>query len=544
MNNKKNGCDKDNHILRSAFDSMFHYTEEVIAIFDGDLKIVCSNEPFRDLAKKYSVSLKYGNMSDIISDASLLGRFTSVMDDNVMSTETVLKSLNEKEPCILNVKLGPVREKGTIIGGYAIFVDITDFRKRESQLNKRFNLICRLVENANLGIVIIGQDHKVIEANQRFCEMTGYSQNEITGLHTWDWEYAMDQKDIKSNFSDLSEVHSSFETIHKRKDGTTYHAMVSASGHDVSGEGDDVIMCICQDISEKKETEEKLRNSEKKYRTYIENAADMILTVDGKGIITYVSPNCERICGFAPEELISRKVFDVFIHCENASDDKKGEKIRPLSDETSGDITMKLKHRDGSVHWYGITLSSTLDADGDLLTICNTRNIDERMEKEMKLRQMSLYDHLTAVPNKAFFDAMLERMQSNGQRPLTLLVCDMDRLKSINDMHGHASGDEALKVTAKLIQSSLRKVDFLARIGGDEFAVILPSTGQHEAEIIVGRIYDTFAEHNAQIDSLPVNISVGFSTVEETGTSLKKALNDADMDMYLRKSINRSKSQL
>ena len=544
MDLEKKIPDQENAFVRSVYDSMFNFTQDAIAILDTEMHIIRSNKPFIEIAKDYSSSTDIGNIFDLIRDEDYRKSFLSVLEDNILMKEITLDSPQGKGFCILQTKLGPVKDNGKIIGAYAIFVDRTDFRNREDELNRRFNMICRLVENASLGIVIIDQHHKVLEANGRFCEMLGYSREEISKLHTWDWEFLMDKRNIEMEFCDLSEVHSSFDTIHRRKDGTTYHVTVSASGFDVFGDGNDVIMCICQDISEKKETEEKLRNSEKKYRTYIENAADMILTVDGKGIITYVSPNCERICGFAPEELISRKVFDVFIHCENASDDKKGEKIRPLSDETSGDITMKLKHRDGSVHRYGITLSSTLDADGDLLTICNTRNIDERMEKEMKLRQMSLYDHLTAVPNKAFFDAMLERMQSNGQRPLTLLVCDMDRLKSINDMHGHASGDEALKVTAKLIQSSLRKVDFLARIGGDEFAVILPSTGQNEAEIIVGRIYDTFAEHNAQIDSLPVNISVGFSTVEETGNSLKKALNDADMDMYLRKSINRSKSQL
>ena len=209
--------------------------------------------------------------------------------------EITLDSLQGKGFCILQTKLGPVKDNGKIIGVYAIFVDITDFRNREDELNRRFNMICRLVENASLGIVIIDQHHKVLEANGRFCEMLGYSREEISKLHTWDWEFLMDKRNIEMEFCDLSEVHSSFDTIHRRKDGTTYHVTVSASGFDVFGDGNDVIMCICRDISEKKEMEEKLRLSEKKLRIYLENSADMILTVDYKGEITYISPNCEKI---------------------------------------------------------------------------------------------------------------------------------------------------------------------------------------------------------------------------------------------------------
>ncbi len=117
---------------------------------------------------------------------------------------------------------------------------------------------------------------------------------------------------------------------------------------------------------------------------------------------------------------------------------------------------------------------------------------------------MSLYDHLTGIPNRAFFDAMLERSQLSRHRPLSLLMCDLDYLKTINDTYGHAKGDEVLQKTAQLIQSSLRKEDFIARIGGDEFAVILPGADSKETLVVIERISETFNDYNSDKGDLAI----------------------------------------
>ena len=173
-------------------------------------------------------------------------------------------------------------------------------------------------------------------------------------------------------------------------------------------------MCITQDISAKKEMEEKLRLSEKKLRTYLENSADMILTVDYKGEITYISPNCEKICGFKADDLIGKKASDFFLP-KDAAKATTDPFMSSLSDDKRTYWTFRMEHRDGTVHWYGVTISKTSDENGRAFLICNARNIDKNIENEMKLRQLALYDHLTGVPNKAYFDATLKRIQSKDR---------------------------------------------------------------------------------------------------------------------------------
>ncbi|MFA7652122.1 MAG: GGDEF domain-containing protein, partial [Synergistaceae bacterium] len=271
---------------------------------------------------------------------------------------------------------------------------------------------------------------------------------------------------------------------------------------------------------------------------------DMILTVDSDEKISYISPNCEKICGFKPEDLTHKNIFEFFMAKKNESDEDKNPFSSAFKSDKIEYRTFKIKHSDGFLHWYGVTISKTSDVNGKDILICNTRNIDQSIEKEKKLVHLSLYDHLTGIPNRAFFDAMLERSQVSRHRPLSLLMCDLDYLKTINDTYGHAKGDEVLQKTAQLLQSSLRKEDFIARIGGDEFAVILPGADNKEALVVIERISETFNDYNSDKSGLAINISIGFSTVKDTETSLEDALCKADMKMYSRKQVNKSLAEL
>lgn len=537
----KNTCEGKSSIL-SAFDSMFNFTQDAVVLFDLNLNIIRSNQKFNDLPNSHPASSGGENVFNFFGDKENQDKLLSVFEGNVIKTEIRLKDPEGKDNIILSAKSGPVKEEGEIVGGYVIFDDITEFINRENLLNKRLKLISRMVEKANLGIIMIDQDHKVVEANQRFCEMIGYSQSEIANLHAWDWEYNLDENRIRQIFTNLSEINSTFESVHRRKDGTTYDVEIFASGSYVLGDEKDVIMFICADISAKKEMEKKLRLSETKFKTYIENAADMILTVDNDGKISYISPNCENICGFTVDEIINKSASDFFVP-EKAEPEKDSFNMVFMCDNNTYQ-TFSMKHKDGSLHWYGVTISKTSDVNGKDILICNTRNIDKLKENENKLVHLSLYDHLTGIPNRAFFDAMLERSQLSRHRPLSLLMCDLDYLKTINDTYGHAKGDEVLQKTAQLIQSSLRKEDFIARIGGDEFAVILPGADSKETLVVIERISETFNDYNSDKGDLAINISIGFSTVKDTETSLEDALYKADKKMYCRKQINKSLSEL
>ena len=122
-------------------------------------------------------------------------------------------------------------------------------------------MLRQLVTKAGLGIVIIGQDHRVIEANERFAEMLGYTHEEVLNLYTWDWEVITSEEEVRKQFSDLSRVDTIFETKHRRKDGTIFDVEVSAKGTSFKGKNEkyNAVICICRDISKRKAYESEIK---------------------------------------------------------------------------------------------------------------------------------------------------------------------------------------------------------------------------------------------------------------------------------------------
>lgn len=405
------------------------------------------------------------------------------------------------------IKIRPINLGEEIKKGYFLAVDISEVLEKFDEKNIRLR---KLIDAAGIGVVILNQDHMVIDLNQRFADMLGY---------------------------DLEGMQDTFRTRHRRKDGSIYYVEISAYG--ISLEGEEGIynasICICQDISERIEIERKLKTSESNFRNLVENSSEIIFTLKEDGKIFYVSPNCKHITGFRPEDLQGKKMSDFFISEELALAERVFRK-RSFSGKASEE-DFKFKHNDGSIHWYNVNCSSSLDVEGNKILICHAKNIDERKEYEKELHYLSTHDQLTGIYNRSFFEAFLEHQSKRREYPLTLLVCDIDNLKVINDTFGYFVGDRVIKRCASAIKENLRKGDFLARTGGDEFAVILPSTTIDEANLMIDRISRSIKNVNKIEKDWPccLFLSTGAATAESAEYSIEKVLSDADNEMYQQK---------
>ncbi|MBN1942040.1 MAG: PAS domain S-box protein [Phycisphaerae bacterium] len=154
-------------------------------------------------------------------------------------------------------------------------------------------------------IAIINQDHKILEANRCFAERLGYTPDEIVHLHTWDWDAAMSEKEIRENFADLSKTRTVFETRHRRRDGTTFPVEISASGAIIGGER--VVYTVSRDITERKRVEERLRMTQ----FAMDRASCSILWVDSQANIIYANDMACSFMGFSRQELLGRKIFAI-----------------------------------------------------------------------------------------------------------------------------------------------------------------------------------------------------------------------------------------
>jgi diguanylate cyclase (GGDEF)-like protein/PAS domain S-box-containing protein len=160
----------------------------------------------------------------------------------------------------------------------------------------------------------------------------------------------------------------------------------------------------------------------------------------------------------------------------------------------------------------------------------------KRIEEEFHF--LSIHDSLTGLYNRAYFDEELNRLERGRHYPVSVLMVDVDDLKLINDSEGHAAGDEFLRRVAHALRSTFRVEDVVARIGGDEFAVLLPGINAEKAKIAKERTMEYIKNENATIKGNPLQISMGICTVEK-GSSLVNALALADDQMYAEKQAKR-----
>lgn len=158
---------------------------------------------------------------------------------------------------------------------------------------------------------------------------------------------------------------------------------------------------------------------------------------------------------------------------------------------------------------------------------------------EDRLVYLSTHDGLTGLHNRSYFEQQMSQMTQAGQATVAIAVVDVDNMKSVNDSRGHAAGDELLRRAAQVLKSTFRAEDIVARIGGDEFAVLIPGARIPELTRIAARVQEQVALHNAQQPGTPLSFSFGIAT-GQPGQSLADVLKQADASMYQDKASRRS----
>lgn len=169
-----------------------------------------------------------------------------------------------------------------------------------------------------------------------------------------------------------------------------------------------------------------------------------------------------------------------------------------------------------------------------------TWDIVERKRAEAQLQYLSTHDALTGIFNRALFETELDRLENSREYPISIIVTDLDDLKQTNDSRGHAAGDALLKRTAQALGSTFRASDVLARIGGDEFALILPRTDAGAVLQVLARVQANLAVYNADHPTEPLNLSVGIATSERG--DLLDMFRRADAAMYAEKRAHKNRT--
>jgi diguanylate cyclase (GGDEF)-like protein/PAS domain S-box-containing protein len=281
--------------------------------------------------------------------------------------------------------------------------------------------------------------------------------------------------------------------------------------------------------------------------TLLEASADAVLAIGEKGYIRFVSSSAHQLLGWTAEQLMGSR-FGEYVDPEQLDD------IRAWMYEvwnTPPGQTLRTETRligaDGE--WvYVDVIGRTVNDHADLAAVViSLRDIGGRRELEAELQRQAFTDPLTGMPNRTLFSERLEQAVAGREdRPVTLLLLDLDDFKLVNDNLGHSAGDEMLTTIAERLRAQVRPGDMLARLGGDEFAILMEDLDPADAATLAARLL-TVVREPVRLASREVMCTLSLGIATATGgdaVSAEQLLGNADLAMYAAKRAGRNAFQI
>jgi diguanylate cyclase (GGDEF)-like protein/PAS domain S-box-containing protein len=404
----------------------------------------------------------------------------------------------------------------------------------EEALRESENKYRDLAEKSLIGVYLI-QDSVFKYVNARFAEINGYTAEELTDkkgpkdlVFPEDWPM-LEENTRKRLSGDVDSFHFELRGITKDNRIINIEAYDSITVY----QGRPAVVGTLLDVTDRKRAEEKLRESEEKFRQLAETIRE-VFYISEQGITRYVSPAYMEIWGRSPQHLyeVPKSILDT-VHPED-----RDRVLSSLRMKNQGEVeeVYRIVRPDGSIRWIKDRSFPIHDDTGKTHRVVGiAADITDLKLGEEKLKYLSLHDSLTGLYNRIYFEEEINRIEKGRYDTVGILSCDVDGLKLVNDTLGHDQGDRLLRTAARVIKECFREGDLVARIGGDEFSVLLPDTTESTVENACQRIQEAVASYNLTNPQLPLSISVGFAINDGGYRSLKDLFKEADNQMYQKK---------
>ncbi|MFC2050579.1 PAS domain S-box protein [Chloroflexota bacterium] len=425
--------------------------------------------------------------------------------------------------------------------------DITEYKQLEKALAKseeRYRTVLEQMEEAYFETDIAGNYTFV---NDALCRQSGYSREELMGMN-----YR-----VYTPEDDVQRVYKAFNLVYKagkpikgvpmgriRKDGTRLSTETSAfplrngNGEMVGFRG------ITRDVTERAQMIAALSQSEERYRTVLEQMEEAYYETDNAGKFTFCNDAMCRQLGYSREELMGmsfkvltppedvKRVFGIYNQVYRTG-------------EPFASVPIERIRKDGTRIFVESSIFPLRNESDEIIGFRGiAADVTERRQFEQKLAEMATHDALTGLPNRTLLSdrltVALELSRRTGNR-LAVMMLDLDRFKAVNDSMGHDVGDKLLKAVGKRLKVTMRKSDTVARIGGDEFVVLLPQI-PHADEVakFAQRILEAFREPFVFNGYRPnITTSIGIAVYPEGGKDIESLLKNADTAMYRAKEQGR-----
>ncbi|MFN2341641.1 MAG: diguanylate cyclase [Halanaerobium sp.] len=406
-----------------------------------------------------------------------------------------------------------------------------------------------LFTNSLEGIVLLDQDLKIIDLNKKFEKIFEISKNDFINKSVFEAvNIFKNHKDIKREMTKILEKEYwedevKFE-INKMVKYCNLHIF------SVNNEEHPKLTYIAvDDITASKKRAEELKEVKERLELAVEGANIGIWDWNLKEKYIHFNKNWAQMLGYQFSDLDhSLNTWLDLVH-----PDDKAQALKDIREHLNGKTEKyfnehRLKTQTGSWKWIrDIGKVTARDEKGNVVRMVGVHiDIDEEKRSAKKIEYLSNHDELTGLYNRRYFNEELKKLYGSRKYPISIIVGDLNELKHINDNYGHSMGDKYIRLTAEAIKDSLRAEDIVARVGGDEFAVILPDTDYNTASLVVERILANIEQKNNVLYLPdPLSLALGHETADCSNQNcssqnILNVYNRADRKMYEQKFANRS----
>ena len=425
----------------------------------------------------------------------------------------------------------------------------TEHKRAKDELRKSEARYRAVVNTASDAIITITPDGIIHSFNRGAERIFGYRAEEVIGqLFTLIMPERF-REQCMLGLRRYLETHESrviggtTELIGLRNDGGEFPVELSLG--EVQEDGDRLFAAIIRDITERKRSEEALRQLSRQNEMVLNSAGEGIFGLDLQGKTTFINPAAARMTGWDIDELSGQRLHDFLHHSKPDGTPYPSEEC-PIYAVFKTGATLS---RDNEVFWrkdgthFPVEYVSTPIVEGDKIlgAVVTFKDITERKALEKKLQYQAFHDPLTDLPNRALFmDRLGHALARAGQQAseVAVLFTDLDNFKVINDSLGHEAGDQLLVAVAERLKACLRPVDTVARLGGDEFTLLLEGvTGVSDAARVAERIAQELrAPFALEAQEVFATTSTGIAVSSSAQGQPTDLLRHADLAMYRAKS--------
>ncbi len=301
-------------------------------------------------------------------------------------------------------------------------------------------------------------------------------------------------------------------------------------------------------ITDRKATEDAIKASERKLRALAESAYDAIIMIDTNGLVSFWNDAAVNLFGYSEKEALGLEVHTLIASAEEQLLAERGMYQFAMTGNgpSIGHVQeLEGRHKDGRT--FPVERSIAGFRLGNVwYAVATIRDITERKATETKLHEFATTDGLTGLYNRRRFMELAEREFARSiryDRPLALIMLDIDHFKDVNDTHGHDAGDVVLRSLSEIAITALRNADILGRLGGEEFAALLPETDEQAAMEVAERLRVSIERATMCTDecTLKITVSIGVSILETGISTIENMLKRADVALYDAKQSGRNR---